>query len=108
MQNATLDITVEQQRQNFTGGIPVLGEQVLGLTLGSICTLATSEQWCIPAQMTKQVERIGIGLFTAGSQFFEADAAFGQLTQHLGAGVRIGPCRLQRLSSRVQGAYSAT
>ena len=57
--------------------------------------------------MAQQVEGVGIGLVAAGGQLVEADATFGQLAQHVGPGVGVGPGRLQRIARGVQGTHRA-
>jgi hypothetical protein len=104
LDDAALDVAVEQQRKDFARGFAVLREQVLGFALGGFSALAAREQRCIPRQMAKQVEGIGVGLFAGGRQFLEANAALGQLAQHFAARVRISPFGLQRLARGIQRA----
>ena len=65
LQDAALDVTIEQQCEDFAGCITVLGEQVLRLALGGFGTLAAGQQWRIPGQMAQQVK--GCLLYTSPS-----------------------------------------
>src|SRR6185312_7917575 len=85
LDDAALDVALQQQVEDFAGGVAVLPEQGWHFLARLLGTLATGEQGRVPRQMAQKVERIGVGLATCRGELVEADLPLGQFLQHRGA-----------------------